>query len=320
MPTFRRSLRYLARIALPTTLAISVVGHATPASAADPLPSHAFGVRYGNTPALIAEYERWLGKPVDVLTTYFHGPNDAQLLTTAASLIRNFKGSRYRTIVFSLPLVHSGETLTQVANGSKDHMVRELAKLLVAGGRADDVIRPGWELNQPGQPWNALANPAAYAAAFRRVVTVMRSVPGARTLRFEWNFGRGGKPVPLEAYPGDAYVDIIGLDIYDRTYNDRYRDPAVRWQSYLTGNPSLTFARDFARSKGKPIGISEWGLSSKHVPGATPDNTLFVANMVAWVKANNVAYANYFERDSNFLHRLMLHYPRGAATYKAAIR
>lgn len=287
------------------------------AAAIDPLPSKGFGVRFGPKPATIAEYEAWLGRGVSAVTVFFHGNNDTDLLFAARGLINRFKGSKYRTLIFSMPLVVGNRNLASVASGSMDSLARELATALVAGGRADDVVRLGWEFNGTWFKWSAVPNPSQYASAFRRIVTVMRAVPGAKNLRFEWNVSRGGSKVSPLAYPGDAYVDIIGLDMYDRTYDARMRDPLVRWNSYLNDpNSGMLFVRDFARAHRKPMGISEWGLSSKHVPGVNPDNTLFIQKMVEFVRANNLSYANYFEDDSNYRHRLMLHYPQSAALYK----
>ena len=62
--------------------------------------------------------------------------------------------------------------------------------------------------------WNANSDPASYATYWRHIVTAMRSVPGAN-FRFDWNpnIGVGDGGLALEkAWPGDAYVDYLGLD------------------------------------------------------------------------------------------------------------
>lgn len=290
-------------------------GEASVTAAPQPLPRRIVGVRYGSTPTETADYERWLGRNVGAVTVYLGDGNEADMLATAKAIIRKFNGSRYSLLVFSMPLVKPGSNLTATANGALDNLAREFARELVAGGRGDDVIRPGWELNGTAFAWSAVGNPTAYAAAFRRVVTVMRAVPGAQHLRFEWNIGRAGGPPPVAAYPGDAYVDIIGMDVYDRSYKAQYANPVVRWNQFMNDDSGFLWHRNFARAHGKPMAFSEWGLSSKHVSQANPDNTLFISNFVAWVKANDVVYANYFERDTNQRSRL-IHYPRSAALYK----
>ena len=62
---------------------------------------------------------------------------------------------------------------------------------------------------------------ASFAAYFQQIVTAMRSVPGEQ-FRFVWNpdagaFTQSGYSVAA-AYPGNAYVDVIGLDAYDQSW------------------------------------------------------------------------------------------------------
>ena len=77
------------------------------------------------------------------------------------------------------------------------------------------MIRLGHEVDDAWPSWSARNNGAEYIAAFRHVHDVLSSEsPG---FRFDWTstragFGRWGLP----AYPGDAYVDVIGLDTYWR--------------------------------------------------------------------------------------------------------
>lgn len=316
------ALTVLASIALstPTPAGAVPVVAANPApttsTPAEALPAKAVGVRFGGNPRTVAQYEAWLGGNVGAVTLFLAGSSDEDFLRRADGVIRKFKGSKYRLLVFSTPLARSGRSLSQVAAGAGDPMYRRLAELLVAGGRGDDVVRLGWELNGVAFPWSAQPNPTAYAEAYRRVVTVMRSVPGADRLRFEWNVGRAGGPVPVAAWPGDEYVDVVGFDVYDRSYKAEYADPVVRWEQFLTDDSGFNWVRDFAAAHGKPIGLSEWGLSSRHVPESNPDNVYFIEQMRNWIDTNNVAYANYFENDTNYRHRLMLHYPRAAARYK----
>lgn len=317
-----RLRRHLLPIAL--TLAVGTVTTAVTierandaaAATVDPLPDGGIGVRIGGTPALIGQYESWLGREMDTALLYFDGDTPARLRESAPALLSKFRGTKYRTLVISMPLVLQGQTLSSVAAGANDQIFRDLAAVMVANGRGDDIVRPGWEFNGAWFPWSGIGQWETFASAFRRAVTTMRSVPGAENLRFEWNFGKGGAPVPDSAYPGDQYVDIIGMDVYDRSYSSRLADPVVRWDNYMQGSPGFAWHRDFAARHGKPMAFSEWGISSGHVSGSNPDNPYFIQQMHSWIQSNNVAYAIYFERDTNFLHRLMLHYPNARAVYR----
>ena len=65
----------------------------------------------------------------------------------------------------------------------------------------------------------------------------MRSVDGAHFF-FDWSINAGYRDLPLaDFYPGDAYVDIVGISCYDQS---GYPLPPVgsphRWQA-LSGEP-----------------------------------------------------------------------------------
>jgi hypothetical protein len=293
------------------------VGCQPPASPrSGPLPERAVGVSYGHSPELIDEYEAWLGRDVDAVMVFLLTRSPDDLVESARAVAERFKGAPPETMIFSTPMVTHGQDLGDVLDGSNDRMYREVARILVRAGRGDDVIRLGWELNLRVHGWSAVDQWDRYARAYRRVVKVMRSVKGADGLQFEWNVARGGQAVPDAAYPGDAYVDVIGMDIYDRTYGAANADPVTRWDNFYGGEPGLSWLVDFARRHGKPIGFSEWGLSSRHPAGVDPDNTLFIERMHDFIESNNVAYSIYFERDTDFDHRLTRHYPKAAERYR----
>ena len=62
---------------------------------------------------------------------------------------------------------------------------------------------------------------ADFGGYFDQIVTAMRSVAGEK-FQFVWNpdvgaFAEAGYNVTL-AYPGNAYVNVIGVDAYDETW------------------------------------------------------------------------------------------------------
>ncbi len=108
-----------------------------------------------------------------------------------------------------------GKDFRAVAGGRFDDDFRAVARQLATSGYGDAVIRLGHEFDGDFYPWSARGNNEAYIAAFRHVHDVFASESAA--FRFEWTgfrntFAAHGPP----AYPGDAYVDIVGLDIYYR--------------------------------------------------------------------------------------------------------
>ena len=226
--------------------------------------------------------------------------------------------SPFRTI-YSIPLLpNSGGTLAEGASGTyNDHFAR-LGRALVAGGEADAILRLGWEVNGSWYRWSAGSDPAAFAAYWRQVVTTLRAVPG-QAFRFDWSPVLGqGAVAPDRAYPGDAYVDYIGLDVYDQDWFPGWSDPVQRWQNLLTQPYGLRWHRDFAVAHGKQMTFPEWGLVIRTDGHGGGDDPYFISSMHDWIASSPVAYANYFEFDApDGAHRLMTgRFPLAAARFR----
>jgi len=311
----RRRPRALASLLVAVLVALALVP-AGPAAAADPsggvvtLPQRAVGVSYVD--GSFASYEEWLGRPVDVLQGYLVGATWDELAADAPRKVRRFRGAPQR-LVLSLPMRGS---LVAGANGAYDAQIRALAEGLVAGGRGDTIIRPGWEMNGPWFSWSAIGQAEAYTGFFRRIVSVMRSVPGAQFV-FDWCLS-GSRPVDEAMYPGDDYVDIIGYDLYDQSFHVRYADPVARWDHDQHGPYGLEWLAEFAARHGKPVSFPEFAVSDRHVPGADPDNPYFIERAHEWILTHDVAYVAYFEHSVATEHRLSgaTRFPRAAEAYR----
>jgi hypothetical protein len=184
------------------------------------------------------------------------------------------------------------------AAGGYDGYARRLAANLVAAGMGNAVIRLGHEMNGT---WyhDALGNdPSRYGdwtAYWARIVTAMRSVPGARFL-FDWNVNAAYRNIPLDDYyPGDNVVDVIGVDVYDSGVPGNPRDPAVRWARLDHEPVGLAQIVAFARRHGKPLSVPEWGVVSAS-GGGLGDDPAYVTGLADTIKDNNVVYQAYFDR------------------------
>jgi hypothetical protein len=222
----------------------------------------------------------------------------------------------YRTdvLVLSVPMLPANSgTLQSGAAGTYDAHFRKLAQHLAAAGLASrTVIRLGWEFNSGWARWSAAKDPAAYVAYFRRVVKTMRAI--APTLRFDWCPAQGDDQFSGisgglgAAYPGDAYVDYIGLDVYDQAWDADGKpvaDPAVRWQQLVTNPGGLAWQAAFAAAHHKQLSYPEWGLAQRKDGHGGGDDPTFVTNMHAWFASHDVAYQAYFDLDtSDALHAL----------------
>jgi Glycosyl hydrolase family 26 len=192
-------------------------------------------------------------------------------------------------------------SLATGATGAYNSYFVSLAQTLVANGESNAFLRLGWEFDGGWFAWSA-TNPFAevsYAAYFDQIVTAMRAVPGA-AFRFVWNpdvaaFNDAPYNVDL-AYPGNAFVNVIGLDAYDQSWVSP-QTPANAWNQTLL--PSLNLAHAYAAGKGEPLAFPEWGLATRADGHGLGDDPLYITNMVSWMHnpANNVAYESYFNFD-----------------------
>jgi hypothetical protein len=201
--------------------------------------------------------------------------------------------------------------LNQGAAGKFDHYFQTVARNIVSNGFGDSIIRVGWEFNGGWFPWAAHGCAADYVTYFERIVTAMRSVPGAH-FSFEWNPTRGDLAVGnlAEYYPGNAYVDSVGLDVYD-VEQETYPGSQAELQKMETENYGLDWLVSFAAAHHKPIVLPEWGLgwgtcsasgkpisaSSGEVCGG--DNAAWVNLMATWIKSHHVAEATYWDFETS---------------------
>jgi hypothetical protein len=191
-------------------------------------------------------------------------------------------------------------TLAAGAAGSYDQYFAALAKNLVSSGHRDAVLRLGWEFNGTWYAWAVASRAEAvnFAAFFRNVVTSMRAVPGS-AFAFVWNPTAGPEPEAAQyAYPGDAYVDYVGLDLYDQVW-DIPLDPTLAWPRYVTEPNGLQWLASFAALHHKQVVIPEWGLTIRSDGHGLGDDPLFVAKMAQWISTHDVAFTSYFDVDAS---------------------
>jgi hypothetical protein len=232
--------------------------------------------------------------------------------------------------------------------GEYNRYFKSLAEHLVQAGLDDSLLRLGWEMNGGWYTWRAGGHEEAFAGYWRQIVTTMRSVPGGQNLRFVFNpdCDPGGCKSE-KAWPGDEFVDFVGVDIYDCSWlpgtypipTDATPEQALARQQkvwnelHLHGNSNhrLLYWRDFAKQHHKPLCFPEWGLCGRQVKGhGGGDDPYFVEQMHQFFTApgNNVAFHSYFDcsdlHDKNTDHRLSpepdgsftTHFPKSAAKFK----
>ncbi|MDA3797734.1 MAG: glycosyl hydrolase [Kiritimatiellae bacterium] len=204
-------------------------------------------------------------------------------------------------------------SLANGAKGNYNHYFRILAEDLVKREMVDKVIiRLGWEFNGGWYTWRAKDDTKSWAEYWRQIVTTMQKVKGCEKLRFCWNPALTWQQFPAtQAYPGDKYVDIIGLDVYDESWGkDTYPFPANAskeeiltrqkrtWDTVTYGGSfGLRDWAEFARQHKKPMAICEWGVNKRNDGHGGLDNPYFVEQMYKFMTdpTNNVIIQCYFD-------------------------
>ncbi len=183
--------------------------------------------------------------------------------------------------------------LEAAAAGADDARFRALGALLVQDGFADAIINLGREMTGGWYNWSERkcprTEPGCYALAWRHAVDAMRSVPGQH-FRFLWT-AFPGAAAATDAWPGTAYVDLVGTDVYDwyggpgNTYPHTASgqlDHNAKWQQILTQPGGLDWLAQLSRLTGKQAAIPEWGLDFHSFGGG--DDPAFITRMLAWLQ------------------------------------
>ena len=186
--------------------------------------------------------------------------------------------------------------LEAAAVGAEDARFRALGALLVKDGYAGAIIDLGREMTGAWYDWSEQkcppAEPGCYALAWRHAVDAMRSVPGQH-FRFLWTVFPD-TAAAIDAWPGAAYVDLVGTDVYDwyggpdNTYPHTASgqlDHDARWQEILTQPGGLDWLARLSQLTGKPIAIPEWGLDFHTFGGQ--DDPAFITRMLDWLHAHH---------------------------------
>ncbi|WP_336488119.1 carbohydrate-binding domain-containing protein [Methylobacterium nigriterrae] len=271
------------------------------------------GFYTSNDPAALTAAQKWLGRPVDNVLNYLNNDSWAAFDSSVPHETGLWRSAAASTI-WSVPLTVWGTSLEQVATGAYNSHFLQAAQALAQCKPSSDgsiYVRVGWEFNGTWMPWSAPGHEAAFIQAFHNLVDTFRSVSGQ--FKFVWDVNEGGGSIdPAKAYPGDKYVDVVGMDSY---YNIAWdsKDPAAAFQNNVTEQYGLQWQQDFAAAHGKPTAISEWGIQTDN---AGP----YIQAMAKWLADHKVVFANYW--DSNFAaYNGQIdngQYPNASAAFKAA--
>jgi Glycosyl hydrolase family 26 len=287
-----------------TSIAVLFLYVSVPCSAGSP----ALSAFVGNSPSDLQQFEDWLGRPVDQITAHTGRANWKDWVDSIRWSVELWSPIN-KPICWTIPLFADGGSLSDAAAGKYQDYYEQAARLLAGTRKSDNVVyvRTGEEFNGNWMPWSAAGHEQDFAKAYRHFVAAFRSI--SNRFRFEWNVNiRETRMNPVDAYPGDDYVDVIGMDFY---YNTRWNptDPLKAWDEMVHSQYGLQWLENFASTHKKPTAYPEWGVN---FDGAGP----YIEKAAQWFSGHNVLYQSVWNSNDAFPGKLTDHqYPKAAAAY-----
>jgi hypothetical protein len=164
--------------------------------------------------------------------------------------------------------------ISQIASGKYDSYVRKYAGEVKSFG-SQIIFSFGHEMNGSWAQWGAgHASPAQFVAAWRRIHNIFASAH-VRNVSWSWDPSHTGDP-PHPWWPGNGYVDRIGIDGYQRAGQSFAQIFASR----------LADIRSFT---GRPIFIAETSVA----PG--PDQASQIADLFNGVEQYHLSGFVWFD-------------------------
>ncbi|MEP7167095.1 MAG: glycosyl hydrolase [Candidatus Woesebacteria bacterium] len=231
-----------------------------------------WGAHVGTTPSDIPVFEKLVGKKLPIVATFVHWGNDKVFpedyvpYLDGKTLLIFWEATDY-TVTTPLQPEYNFDA---VVSGKWDAYFTEFAAQAAAYGNPV-ILVPFDEMNSDWTPWSGTINgnnPQKYVAAYRYMHDFFKNAPN---VKFGWAVNNDSVPNTPENrfenyYPGNGYVDYIGVDGFNfnegewETWNNVFDESLSRLEKY----PKPIFIFSTASAEG--VQKAEWihtGLGSE---------------------------------------------------------
>ena len=281
----------------------------TPVAVGVSLPSYHYDV------SAIRAWERAVGHRADVVQTFVSWEYDGEpglddFPTDDARRISRSGRTLEVTWVPSNPADGRDQerfSLDSIAAGRHDDYVRSFAEEVRDSG-LHVRLRLGHEMNGAWQPFNESNSgndPGDFARAWRHVHDVFADV-GATNVEWVWSpniVGPGLTPL-VGLYPGDAFVDLVGIDGYSYPRSG-CPGPARLFDETL---------RQVLKITERPVVLAEVGVARTCAHRAT-----WVTDLFAWAREHDVREVTWWERRTDRDDFRLADDPAALEAYRAAV-
>lgn len=191
-------------------------------------------------------------------------------------------------------LKSGGDPLAAILSGSQDAIINDFATKAKAYGKPF-FLRFAHEMNGNWYDWSGALtgnNPATYVAAWQYVWNKFQAVGATNAI---WVWSPNADSVPAEPwntlqayYPGNAYVDWVGVDFYGLKWGDNPPDAALD-RVYVPYGAQ------------KPIMIAETAAAdcSNYAPGTTMTKAQWTTALFSAMSARPNVHAFFWFNQNN---------------------
>lgn len=226
------------------------------------LGAYIFGLFDETNISEVDKYQNLIGHRLQFILL-FRGWNDFDMEFPTA-LMQEFASRNIVPIVtwepwkrdFDNPtLIDTRYSLEAISLGLQDEYIREWAResrsfgsLYILRFAHEQSTFPG---EQSWYPWQG--RPDAYVKAYRRIVDIFRD-EGAVNVKYMWNPVMFWPETTLQYYPGDTYVDYLGLTVLNHGADGKPEDK--RWKRC---DEQYTKQYNVVKSIDRPVIVVEFG-------------------------------------------------------------
>ncbi len=286
------------------------------AAAAWPQTRALLGVYYGNQGwkmDQVRAMEQWQGKRHAVLNLFTNWQSASKVMDNLFNLQLPVIWQNGNVPMITWEPFTAARTPADVevriANGQYDAYIDAWAgrlKVFLSGpdgafGTGDDrrvYIRLAHEMNGDWYPWGAAMGgdrPADYVRMWQRVVGRFRAI-GLFQSHVQWVWCASGEDIggftAEEYFPGDAYVDWVGIDAYNW-------GASQSWSSWRS--PEQCFEDMLLRVRRlctKPVALTEFASTSSTASGVSVAlKSEWISAVMAWVLQRDIRMVCWFNED-----------------------
>ena len=252
--------------------------------------------------SFVQKMEQWQTKKNAVILLYAASiDNDLPYIMDNLNAIWNNGNVPLLSLEFYAEDGINADIETRIANGYKDNyfgLLNQRLKVFLDGpdgiaNTSDDrrvYIRPAHEANGNWYPWSG--NTADYITSWRRMYGIVNANMTKNQMQWIWNVNNtdATQLTAEQYYPGDQYVDWLGVDGYNWGTSKSWSTPQT---------PSQVFGNMVQRlrniSPNKPISINE--VATTTAGSNTAGKNLWIKQMFEYTATNNIKMLSWFNED-----------------------